>query len=153
MNPEIGEIDQIIEKYHDNGEEILIQVLEDTQQRLGWLPLEALKLISERLEIPLSRIYRIISFQKAMSLVPKGHHVIQVCRGPACCVRGSSHLLKRMIKVLNIRPGETSLDNKFTLRTTNCVGCCALGPVVAFSDKYYSDPSTKEIGHIIAARS
>jgi NADH-quinone oxidoreductase subunit E len=141
---DISKIDRIIDKYA--GEEgILIQLLLDVQQELNWIPREAAKRISERLNIPQSQVYRVASFYKAMSLTPRGKHMVSVCMGTACHVRGAPRLLDKVTDILKIKPGGTSDDLQFTLNTVNCLGCCALGPVMVVDDKYYSKPSTKEM--------
>ena len=133
---EISRIDKIINKYE--GEEgILIQLLLDIQQELNWIPKEVAERISQRLNIPLTQIYRVASFYTAMSLTPRGRHLVSVCMGTACHIRGSPRLLDRITDVLKIQPGETSSDRRFTLNTVNCLGCCALGPVMVVDGKYH----------------
>ena len=134
MNQE--KIDQIIDKYA--GEEgILIQLLLDVQRELNWVPKEAVQRISERLQVPLSQIYRVASFYKSMSLKPRGRHLVNVCLGTACQVRGGPRLMDRIREVLGINPGETTQDMKFTLERVNCLGCCALGPVMVVDGEYH----------------
>jgi len=145
---EISRIDQIIDKYE--GEEgILIQLLLDIQQELNWIPKEVAERISQRLNIPQSQIYRVASFYTAMSLTPRGKHLVSVCMGTACHVRGSPRLLDRITDVLKIQPGETSTDRRFTLNTVNCLGCCAMGPVVVVDGVYHSKPSTTDLREIL----
>jgi NADH-quinone oxidoreductase subunit E len=145
---EISRIDQIIDKYE--GEEgILIQLLLDIQQELNWIPREVAERISQRLNIPQSQIYRVASFYTAMSLTPRGRHLVSVCMGTACHVRGSPRLLDRITDILKIQPGETSTDRRFTLNTVNCLGCCAMGPVVVVDGVYHSKPSTTDLREIL----
>jgi len=145
---EISRIDQIIDKYE--GEDgILIQLLLDIQQELSWIPKEVAERISQRLNIPLTQIYRVASFYTAMSLTPRGRHLVSVCMGTACHVRGSPRLLDRITDVLKIQPGETSTDMRFTLNTVNCLGCCAMGPVVVVDGVYHSKPSTTDLREIL----
>lgn len=145
---EISRIDQIIDRY--KGEEgILIQLLLDIQQELNWIPKEVAERISQRLNIPLTQIYRVASFYTAMSLTPRGRHLVSVCMGTACHVRGSPRLLDRITDVLKIQPGETSTDMRFTLNTVNCLGCCAMGPVVVVDGVYHSKPSTQDLREIL----
>jgi len=133
---EISRIDQIMDKYE--GEKgALIQLLLDIQEELNWIPKEAAERISQRLNIPQSQIYRVASFYTAMSLTPMGKHVVSVCMGTACHIRGAPRILDRITDVLKIQPGETSPDRRFTLNTVNCLGCCALGPVMVVDGKYY----------------
>jgi len=129
-------IDQLIDKYA--GEEgVLIQLLLDVQRELNWVPKEVVQRISERLQVPLSQIYRVASFYKSMSLKPRGRHLVNVCLGTACQVRGGPRLMERVREVLGINPGETTQDMKFTLERVNCLGCCALGPVIVVDGEYH----------------
>ena len=135
------EVDAIIDRY-DAEPSFLIQVLLDLQQELNWLPKEALGRISERLEVPLARIQHIATFYKAFSVVPKGRHQVHVCMGTACHVRGASRVLHTVEEITDIKPGETDLDLKFSLETVNCLGCCALGPVIEIDGKTHGNVST-----------
>ena len=140
-----GRIDQIIDKY-DGKESSVIQVLLEIQRENRWLPGEVLDRVSEKLSVPLSRIQQIVTFYKAFSLSPKGRHEIHVCLGTACHVRGAPRVLDTVQDLTGIKPGETSPDLKFSLKTVNCVGCCALGPVVVIDGEYHGKmvPATSE---------
>jgi len=127
-------IDQIIDKHHSEPSS-LIQILLEIQGDNHWLPKEALERVGERLQVPMTRIQHIATFYKAFSLVPKGRHQIHVCMGTACHVRGASRVLDTVQGLTGIKPGETDLDLKFSLETVNCLGCCALGPVVEIDGK------------------
>jgi NADH-quinone oxidoreductase subunit E len=129
-------IDKIIEKYPSDPSS-LIQVLLEIQSENHWLPKEAIERVSEKLQVPLSRIQHIATFYKAFSLVPKGRHEIHVCVGTACHVRGAQRVLDRVQDLTGISPGETDLDMKFSLETVNCLGCCALGPVMVVDGEYH----------------
>ena len=129
-------IDKIIDKYEGDAGS-LIQALLEIQRENRWLPKEALEKVSKKLNVPLNRIQHIVTFYKAFSLVPKGRHEIHVCTGTACHVRGASRLLDSVQDLTGIRPGETDQDFKFTLETVNCVGCCALGPVMVVDGEYH----------------
>ena len=107
--------------------------------------------VSDKLGVPLSQVYRVATFYKAFSLIPQGRHLFTVCMGTACHVRGSPRLLDRVEDTLKIKPGETSKDQKFTLETVNCLGCCALGPVMVADGNYHSNPSPKEVEDLAAA--
>lgn len=126
---EFEKVDRIVDRYA-NEDGVLIQVLLDIQREYNWLPKEVLMRISERMEIPVSRMYRVASFYKAMSLTPVGRHLVSVCLGTACHVRGGPKILDKAQQALGIKAGETTPDQKFTLHRVNCLGCCALGPVV-----------------------
>ena len=129
----------------------LVQTLLTIQRENHWLPKDALMWVSERLNVPLTQIYHISTFYKAFSLVPKGRHSVSVCLGTACHVRGAPRLLDKVTETLKIKPGQTTKDMRFSLNTVNCLGCCALGPVMVVDGQYYSKPSTKEIQQITAA--
>ena len=122
-------VDQIIED-HQSEAGSLIQVLLDIQREDHWLSKDALSRVSERLDVPLRRIQHIATFYKAFSLSPKGRHEVHICMGTACHVRGAGRVLEKVEDLTGIRPGETDLDLKFSLETVNCLGCCALGPVM-----------------------
>jgi NADH-quinone oxidoreductase subunit E len=109
----------------------------EIQRENRWLPKEALKRVSEKLNVPLNRIQHIITFYKAFSVVPKGRHEIHVCTGTACPVRGAPRLLDTIQGLTGIKPGETDEDLRFSLETVNCVGCCALGPVMVIDGEYH----------------
>ena len=149
MVQELARIDQTVDKY-GGDKNCLIQILLDIQRENRWLPKDALMWVSQKLDIPLTQIYHIATFYKAFSLVPQGRHSVSVCTGTACHVRGAPRLLDKVTETLKIRPGETSSDMKFTLKTVNCIGCCALGPVMLVDDEYHSNPSTEEMGKIFS---
>lgn len=129
----------------------LIQMLLSIQHKNHWLPKDALVWTSKKLGIPLTQIYQIATFYKAFSLEPQGQHAVSICIGTACHVRGATRLLDKAIETLKINPGETSRDLQFTLNTVNCLGCCALGPVMMVDGKYHSNPSTDKMKEIFAA--
>ena len=130
---------ETIERIIDNHQcqaSSLIQILLDIQNELHWLPAEALDLVSEKLQVPMSRIQHTATFYKAFSLVPKGRHEINVCMGTACHVRGAPRVLEVIENITGIRPGETDPEMKFSLDTVNCLGCCALGPVMEIDEQH-----------------
>jgi len=147
---ELGSVDKAIDKYR-GSKSALIQILLDIQAQNHWLSKPALMWVSERLGVPWSQIYYIATFYKAFSLTPRGRHIIQVCLGTACQVRGAPRLLDKVMHVLKIKPGETDQEQRFTLTTVNCLGCCALGPVVVVDGNYYSRPSLEETKQIAAS--
>jgi NADH-quinone oxidoreductase subunit E len=122
-------VDQIIDK-HQGDASSLIQVLLEIQSENNWLPRETLQRVSDKLGVPFRRTQHIATFYKAFSLVPKGRHQVHICMGTACHVRGATRVLDRVEGLTGIKPGETDLDLKFSLETVNCLGCCALGPVM-----------------------
>ena len=148
---ELGSTENIIDKYGAD-KSALIQILLEIQRENRWLPASVLLTVSEKLGIPLSQVYRVATFYKAFSLTPQGRHLVTVCMGTACHVRGSPRLLDRVTDALKISPGESSQDMKFTLETVNCLGCCALGPVMVIDGEYHSNPPAKDIEELLATR-
>ncbi len=137
---EIAKIDQIIDKH--NGEASnLLQIMLDMQSENNWLPKEALGRVADKLDVPLTRIQHIATFYKAFSLTPKGRHKVHICVGTACHVRGATRILDTVEDATGIKPGETDLDLKFSLETVNCLGCCALGPVMEVDGKVHGKMS------------
>ncbi len=141
---DMDKVDQIIDK-HNCEASSLIQVLLDIQGANNWLPKEALDRVAERLQVPLTRIQHIATFYKAFSVVPKGRHGVHICLGTACHVRGASRILDTVQDVTGLNPGETDLDLKFSLETVNCLGCCALGPVMEVDGKVYGKMAPAKI--------
>ncbi|MDD4162653.1 MAG: NAD(P)H-dependent oxidoreductase subunit E [Methanothrix sp.] len=141
-------LDNIIKKYE--GEEgFLIQLLLDLQSELHWISKEAIVELSLKLKIPVSQIFRVASFYKAMSLSPVGRHKVCVCMGTACQVRGAQRLLETTESKLGIKQGETTPDNNFTLSRVNCLGCCAIGPVIVTDDEYHGRVDSKTVEKIL----
>jgi NADH-quinone oxidoreductase subunit E len=141
-------IDQIIDE-HQGEASSLIQVLLEIQSEHHWLPKEALKRVSGKLQVPLTRIQHIATFYKAFSLVPKGRHEIHVCMGTACHVRGAPRVLDTVKDLTGIEPGETDLDMEFSLDTVNCLGCCALGPVMVIDGKTHGRMAPAETADVL----
>jgi NADH-quinone oxidoreductase subunit E len=130
------DIEDLLDGQRDGKNGSLMSVLEEVQARYRYLPRDALILISESMGVPLSQTYGVATFYNAFSLKPKGRHVINVCLGTACVVRGSRKVLERISDRLGIQPGETTGDGEFTLETVNCLGACALGPIVVVDGAY-----------------
>ncbi len=141
-------VDQIIDKYHSEAS-ALIQILLEIQSEDHWLPKDALERIAERLQVPLTRIQHIATFYKAFSLVPKGRHEVHICMGTACHVRGAPRLLDSVQNLIGIGPGETDLDLKFSLETVNCLGCCALGPVMEVDGKTHGKLAPADTAEVL----
>lgn len=151
MVQEFAEVDEILGKYGGDRSS-LIQALLDIQCENRWLSKDALKRVSQEFGVPLTQVYHISTFYKAFTLMPKGQHLVSVCLGTACHVRGAPRLLDRVIETLKIKPGETSADMRFSLDTVNCLGCCALGPVMVVDGEYYGKLNGNEVGQIISAK-
>ena len=115
----------------------VMEALQDIQEEFRFLPEEAMCCVSERLEIPLIEVFRLANFYKAFSLKPRGRHLVTVCEGTACHVQGSPRLVEEVLSQLDVAAGETTRDGAFTVETVNCVGACALAPVVIVDGQYY----------------
>jgi len=141
-------IESVLDKYRRDSSQ-LVSMLQDIQAVYYWLPKEALIEVSEGLDIPLSRVYSVATFFRAFSLVPKGRHQVTICMGTACHVRGSQRILNRVSQLIDIKSGETSSDLKFSLDTVNCLGCCALGPIMVVDGEYNGCVSVGDVPKIL----
>jgi NADH-quinone oxidoreductase subunit E len=130
---------------NSNDSSMLVSILQDTQAEYGYLSRQALTEISKQMAIPLTQVYSVATFFKAFSLVPKGRHQIHVCMGTACHVRGSDKILDTFERELGIKPGESDKDLNFSLETVNCVGACALGPMVIVDGKYSGEMKIEKV--------
>jgi len=142
------EVDEIVGRYKGQitGS---VGILQDIQNRYNYLPQEALVHMAKRLNIPLSQVYSLATFYKAFSLRPRGKHLISVCMGTACHVRGAFRIADEIQRRLNIKVGETTEDSKFTFEVVNCLGCCAIGPVMMIDGKYYEHMTVRKIEPIL----
>lgn len=127
----------------------IIQILDEVQKEYNYLPKETLVYISQRLKIPLSQIYSIATFYSTFSLKPRGKHLITVCMGTACHVRGAPNVLNRIEEMLGIKAGLTTKDNMFTLETVNCLGACALAPIVVVDGYYHGQTTVQKVAAIL----
>jgi len=148
VNVESQKILSFIEKY-DNQKRALISILQDIQGTFNYLPKEALEVVSKTVGIPLIDIISVATFYRSFSLEPKGEHVITVCLGTACHVRGGQKILDEFEKKLGIEAGHTTSDNRYTLETVACLGCCAIGPVVVVDGNYHAQTSIKKVDSIL----
>jgi len=148
MEIDLSTVDVIIEK---NGlaQRGLVPSLLEIQDRYHYLPPEALKHVAERMCIPLIQIHQVAEFYKAFSLEPRGKHIITVCLGTACHVEGGDRLIEQVGRLLDIKAGETSEDMNFTLEAVNCLGCCALGPVMTVDGKYYGHMAASKVERVL----
>jgi NADH-quinone oxidoreductase subunit E len=141
-------VDQIIDA-HGCKASALIQILITIQGENHWLPKEVLERVSERLDVHMNQIQHITTFYKSFSLVPKGRHEVHVCMGTACHVRGAQTVLDTVEDVTGIKPGETDVDLKFSLETVNCIGCCALGPVMVVDGEYHGNLAATQVEDVL----
>lgn len=148
MEAEELKVKKYIKKY-SNEKKALISILQDIQEEYNYLPQEALKIVSKTLAVPLIDIIGVATFYRAFSLEPRGKHLITVCLGTACHVRGGPKILDEFERKLNIEAGETSKDGQFSLETVACLGCCAIGPVVVVDGNYYAQTTIRNVGSIL----
>ena len=146
----LAAIDGILAR-HRYSESMLISYLQDIQKELNYLPQEALRFVAGRVNIALPRVYGIATFYKSFSLLPRGRHMIHVCLGTACHVRGGANILDSFERELGIRTGETTYDDKFSLESVRCVGCCGLAPVFIIDGKFYGKMTQEKIPQILGS--
>jgi len=137
-------INQILQK-HNYEHSSIIAILQDLQEKENYLPEEDLEYLSERLPMPLTRIYRIATFYNAFSLTPRGKYLVNVCLGTACHVRGAARVLDRIKMYLGIDVGEMTKGKLFSLETVNCLGSCALGPIVVIGNEYHGQMTPAKV--------
>ena len=134
---------------HSNGDSSLLAILEEIQSHHRYLPRDALILVSERLDVPLSQVYSVATFYNAFSLAPRGRHTFQVCTGTACHVRGAMQVLDRLETQLGIQTGQTTVDLEYPLETVNCLGACALGPIVVADGEYAGQITASQVDRLL----
>jgi NADH-quinone oxidoreductase subunit E len=130
---------KVLERYPEGDPTGLIHALQDIQAEFGYVPCKAAEMVCERLGVPISKAFSVSTFYKAFSLEPKGDVVIRVCTGTACHIRGAQILVDELQAALGIEPGRTTKDLRFTLETVNCVGACAMAPVVSVGGEYHGN--------------
>jgi len=142
------DIDTIISAYPKEMEYALA-ILQDMQHKFGCVPREGMEAAAAYLCCPLSHLYAMVTFYKALSLKPKGKYIIKICDGTACHIRKSIDMAEEISQILSIRPGETTEDGLFSLELVNCLGTCALAPVMLIGNRYYGKLTKKRIKTII----
>ena len=148
MSGEQNHLEAILARYNFDRS-YLIGILQDVQAAERYLPRESLEYIAQRLNIPETDVYRLATFFTAFSLKPRGRHTCQVCLGTACHVRGAERLLDTIKRELKVETGETTEDKQFTLETVNCLGACALGPIVVVDGEYHGQMSSSKLPKIL----
>ena len=147
-NDEVRKTDEIIDRCGAERDSLIL-VLQETNAEYNYLPEAALRRISSRLGIPYSEVYGTASFYKSFSMEPKGKHIVQVCVGTACHVRGAGLVLEELEKLLSIEDGMTTEDGLFSLETVNCLGACALGPIVVVDGEYHGNMSMSKVSKVV----
>jgi NADH-quinone oxidoreductase subunit E len=148
VQPRQDEIAAILERHPQCPGELLA-ILLDIQETFRYLPKAALKEVARYLGVPESRVYSVATFYKAFTLKPRGERIIRICLGTACHLRGGPAVLERFAELLGIKPGETTPDGRFTLETVNCLGACALAPVVMIGEETYGQMTPEKVEKLL----
>jgi NADH-quinone oxidoreductase subunit E len=144
MSVTFKSLENILERYPPSPEH-LISALQDVQAKFNYLPAAAMTAVCDHLGVPISRGWAVATFYKAFSLKPRGEHGIRVCQGTACHLKGAKRLVENLSRELQVQPGDTTEDMKFTLETVNCLGACALAPVAVVDDTYYARVTAQKL--------
>lgn len=144
----VDAIDVIVARY-EARQTALIMILQDIQKHYRYLPVDALKLVAKKMDLPLAQIFGVATFYRSFSLTPKGKHHICVCTGTACHVRQASVIVDRLETSLGIKSGATTTDREFSLETVNCLGACALGPLVTADEAYYGNMTVSKVDRML----
>jgi len=144
-----GTVNRTTEEYQYD-KSMLIQILLKLQKDFGWLPMEMLLEVSKQLGIPINQVYQVATFYKAFSLSPRGRHLIRICNGTSCKVRGAPTILEKVQSILGINTGEVTTDGRFSLETVNCLGGCALGPMMTIDGEYYGNLKLLAVKRILS---
>jgi len=148
MDIDLKKLDPIINNYIDKRGK-LIPILNEVQQKIGYLPIEVQEHISKRLNIPMSEIYGVVSFYSFFKTQPSGEHTIGLCMGTACYVKGAEEIMDKLKDYLDVEIGETSSDGKFTLTLTRCLGTCSMAPVMMIDDEVHGSLYPEKIPEIL----
>ena len=151
MKTDLSKVAVIVSEYNGNRDS-LISILQDIQSEYHYLPEDALRAVASQLALPLIQVYGVATFFKAFSLKPRGEHMVSVCLGTACHVRGAPAVLDEVERQLGIKAGETTEDMRYSLETVNCLGACALGPIVVVDGKYHGQMSPGKVKKVLRER-
>jgi NADH-quinone oxidoreductase subunit E len=142
-------IEEIVSRY-GRSSDFIIPMLQDVQHTYGYLPREAAREIARSLGVPLSQIYAVATFYRSFSLKPRGKHLITICTGTVCSLKGANRIVEAIQGLLGVEPGGTSEDRVFTLQSVNCLGACALAPVMMIDERYYGKVKVNHIPSLLA---
>jgi NADP-reducing hydrogenase subunit HndA len=145
---DVARIKEICTSFNNDPQE-LINVLHKTQEHFGYLPAEVQEVISTELDVPVAKIFGVVTFYSFFTMTPKGKHPISICMGTACYVRGAEKVLDEFRKELGLQVGQTTTDGKFSLSSLRCVGACGLAPVVLVGDKTYGRVAPDDVKNIL----
>jgi NADH-quinone oxidoreductase subunit E len=143
-----ADVKEIIQRYGQD-KSFLVPILQDVQKRFNYLPKEALNNVSTLLGVPLSQVYHVTTFYKTFSLLPRGKHQFNLCLGTACHVRNAPLIGEHIERTLGIKAGETTSDLEFTFETVNCLGACALGPILVVDAEYHGQMTISKANKIL----
>ena len=146
---DLSRLEGILDDY-PHAEPALIQVLQDVHRAYNYLPCDVLERVAEALDVPLARVFSVATFYKAFSLEPQGDTIVKVCMGTACHIRGAGQLVEELERQLGVAPGGTTEDFKFTVKTVNCVGACAMAPVLIVGDRYWGNAKSARMAKYLA---
>jgi len=146
---DLSKAEEILGRY-PHEEPALIQVLQDVHRAYNYLPCDVLERVAEALDVPLAKVFSVSTFYKAFSLEPQGDTIVKVCTGTACHIRGAGQLVEELERQLGVGPGETTADMKFTVKTVNCVGACAMAPVLIVGEKYWGSAKSARLARYLA---
>jgi NADP-reducing hydrogenase subunit HndA len=145
---DVDKLKDICKSFHNDGGE-LINVLHKAQHTFGYLPAEVQEIVAEELNVPVAKVYGVVTFYSFFTMIPKGLHPISVCTGTACYVRGAEKVLDEFKRILKVPVGDTTPDGKFSLSCLRCVGACGLAPVVMIGEKVYGRVSPDGVKDIL----
>ncbi len=148
ITPEYAKVDKIV-KDHSSEKSALIMILQEIQNSYAYLPAWALKHVSEELNVPLIQIYGVASFYDAFHLTPQGKHIVRVCLGTACYLRGSGRVLEAVEKELSTKDGCTTADREFSIQSVRCVGACALAPLMTVDERYFDKMTPTKVKTVL----
>jgi len=141
--------EEVVERYRRNPG-FLIPMLQDLQQEFGYIPRPAMESVAQLLDIPLSQCYAVATFYSSLALVPRGKHLLTLCLGTVCYLKGGKEIAEHIEQELRVTPGETTENRLFTYQPVNCLGACALAPVMMVDDTYYERVSVHQVDSILA---
>jgi NADH-quinone oxidoreductase subunit E len=145
---DVTQFDRIIDRY-GRTEESLLAILQDFQREFHYVPEEGIRRLSEVMEVPESKIYAMGTFYKALSLTPRGRHIIKVCTGTACHLKGAPEILEELERELKVKRNGTTTDGEFTLECVNCVGACAMAPLTLIDEEYHGQTRSSKVMDIV----
>jgi len=146
---QLAKLDDIIKKYKDKPGS-LIPVLEEAQMALEYLPMPILQIIAKGLNLPLSRVYGVVTFYSFFTMTPRGKHTVRVCLGTACYVRGGKGIMEQMHKELGVKEKETTPDRLFSLESVRCLGACGLAPVIVITEDVHGRMKTQKVKEVLS---